>query len=59
MKAIDGNFAYGIQKAFYTVDHSIILSKLCHYGIHGLVNKWFKSYLANCKQFVFRYGDVF
>ena len=57
MKALDdGNFACGIfvdlHKAFDTVDHSILLSKLCHYGICGLTNKWFESYLANCKQFV-------
>ena len=57
MKALDdGNFACGIfvdlQKAFDTVNHSILLSILHHYGIHGLANKWFESYLANCKQFV-------
>ena len=57
MKALDdGNFACGIfvdlQKAFDTVDHSILLSKLYHYRIRGLANKWFESYLANCKQFV-------
>ena len=34
------------------MDHSILLTKLCHYGIHGLTNKWFESYLANRKQFV-------
>ena len=57
MKALDdGNFAHGIfvdlQKAFDTVDYSTLLSKLCHYGIRGLANKWFESYLANHKQFV-------
>ena len=57
VKALDdGNFACGIfvelHKAFDTVDHSILLSKLCHYGIRGLTNKWFESYLANRKQFV-------
>ena len=57
VKALDaGNFACGIfvdlHKAFDTVDHSILLSKLCHYGIHGLTRKWFESYLANHKQFV-------
>ena len=49
MKALDdGNFVCGIfvdlQKAFDTVDHSILLSKLCHYGMHGLTNKWFESF---------------
>ena len=29
-----------------------MLNKLCHYGIRGLTNKWFESYLANRKQFV-------
>ena len=57
MKSLDdGNFACGIfvdlLKAFDTVDHSILLSKLCHYDICGLANKWFESYLANRKQFV-------
>ena len=35
-----------------TVDHSILLSKLCHYGICGFWNKLLESYLAVCKQFV-------
>ena len=56
MKALDdGNFTCGIfvdlQKAFDTVDHSILLSKLYYYGIRGLAKKWFESYLANRKQF--------
>ena len=56
MKAFgDGNLACGIfvdlQKAFDTVDHSILLSKLCHYRIHGLAYQLFESYLANRKQF--------
>ena len=33
------------KKAFDTVIHSILLSKLYHYCIRGPVNEWFSSYL--------------
>ena len=36
-----------IKKAFDTVNHTILLRKLKHYGISGNVYKWFKSYLSN------------
>ena len=41
-----------LQKAFYTVDHTILLHKLSHYGIRDIVNCWFSSYLSSRKQFV-------
>ena len=51
-----GNYACGIfadfQKAFDTVDHHILLNKLEYYGVRGISNKWFASYLSNRKQFV-------
>ena len=40
-----------LQKAFDTVDHEILLSKLDYCGIRGISNNWFKSYLSNRKQF--------
>ena len=41
-----------MQKAFDTVDHQILLAKLNHYGIRGVSNDWFKSYLSNHNQYV-------
>ena len=41
-----------LQKAFDTVNHFIILRKLEHYGIRGIVNDWFRSYLLDRKQTV-------
>ena len=52
----NNNFAIGIfidlQKAFDTVNHSILLKKLSHYGINNISNKWFESYLTDRQQFV-------
>ena len=39
------------KKAFDTVDHRILLSKLNYYGVRGLTYSWFESYLNNRKQF--------
>ena len=34
------------------MDHNILLKKLHYYGIRGIVNDWFRSYLTNRKQYV-------
>ena len=51
-----GNFACGIfidlQKTFDTADHDILIQKLNHYGIRGVANNWFSSYLQNRSQYV-------
>ena len=40
-----------LKKAFDTVDHDILCKKLEYYGIQERQLAWFKSYLANRKQF--------
>ena len=56
----NGKFGCGIfidlKKAFDTVNHKILLTKLEHYGIRGNILKWFESYLSNRKQYIFYNG---
>ena len=49
-----GKFTCGLfidlKKVFDTVDHHILPQKLDFYGIGGIVNDWFRSYLTYRKQ---------
>ena len=46
-----GNFM-DLQKAFDTVNHVLLLTKLEHYGIRGNVLDWLKSRLSERSQFI-------
>ena len=55
LKSIDQGLINGVifldlKKAFDTIDHQILLSKLHAYGIRGNAFKWFQSYLDQRKQ---------
>ena len=50
--SIDSGVFVDFQKAFDIVDHQILLAKLNHYGIRGVLNDWFKSYFPNRSQYV-------
>ena len=57
LQAIEnGEYTVGVfldlAKAFDAVNHEILLRKLEHYGIRGIVLEWFTNYLTNTKQIV-------
>ena len=57
-----GQFACGVfldlQNAFDTINHNILLRKLEHYGIRGVSNIWFKSYLTKREQHTYHGGII-
>src|SRR5437867_911933 len=45
-----------LQKAFDSIDIDILLSKLLHYGVRGIMFEWLKDYLHDRTQYTFVNG---
>ena len=54
---LTGSVFIDLRKAFDTIDHTILLKKLKHYGVHDQEYLWFANYLSNRSQVVFM-GNV-
>ena len=52
MKKIPIAIFMDLTKAFDTIDHAVLITKMEHYGITNLESQWFKSYLFDRKQYV-------
>ena len=46
------NIYIDLSKAFDTLNHQILISKLEYYGVCGVENLFFRSYLSDRHQFV-------
>ena len=55
---LTGMVLIDLQKAFDTIDHSILLEKMCCLGFAGKTIEWYTSYLTN-RSFIVNVGKEF
>ena len=53
---VNGVLFLHLKKAFDTVDHAILLTKLRYYGVETASINWFTSYLENRQQVCYANG---
>lgn len=41
-----------LSKAFDSIDHATLMTKLCHYGVRGIALDWFQSFISLRRQCV-------
>ena len=54
---LTGAVVIDLQKAYNTIDDTVLLSKLSVYGVSGNEQSWFKNYLSGRSQYV-HYDNV-
>ena len=45
-------FFIDYEKAFDTIDYTLLLNRLSYYGIKDIVSGWSKSYLSNRTHYI-------
>lgn len=54
-----GRYFFCLRKAFYSIDHETLISKLESYGLKDIELDWFRNHLTDRKQLVSFGKEIF